>query len=1432
MSGELMKSELIFPESVAGNSGKNQLPEPLRKFYDAFLDVEPGTYDKGSTTVAMGLGLENARFGPANITVGETLVSVVHTGDYALSKGKDMTMLTLQGYAQLILFDRFYASCVMIGKESSNSVSSVTKLVTLLKKTDEERETITAEELEKAKISPSFYASIHNNPIMEAESTRGIYVILDRNTMDVSCDTVLSAMGIANLVDNDVFGIAVGVGAEINTFKNSMAFTVAATIKFAQQRFTVAGELGLLNGKINSLAFSVQGRIQVTAGVAFTELSISVKGFQEPKLAFGLGAGVALGEKMSVPEGLGIVKKAIFSDKKEFYPIELTVNGEINPLRNYYSVSGKGTFMGWFSISGSVKYDNGDWDAGFKAGLVRNRYINASLELDYRKRKDVWSIHGNLNGSVMVDWKNLLGITVKGELDLRLTSQDYTISGYRHNLKILSVSVSGMAKVKVLFTFNISVQKSWLFTLSHTISPVRSADAMPEAMFDPAKAQETWICESVDVAENKTLPISVKGDAIDAKSWKIDRQCSKSGIVKFQVAAQYTLADTSWRLTYSNGNSVTVYTAANAGDTVSLKEFTHSYYELLVDTPDAGNWTLEILGDRNSSGGLYLDALQDEKIISSLEIAEQSDTAIKFKYSAFTDSGDDKTMVQLFAEEISDTADNSPYQGVIAYLKEAKNGEYLWEIPDEFRHNATYRFYIVTASSDAALTAESNSVEVELDRKKAKLDCSWELVYSGNDTNTVTAYITVTNTGSESTAFQWKLLDYTNGDSFDADNIGAGDTADTADVIAAGEYAEIKGNSTITFTSSITITDELRDNPSSLQLSVNQCVANLQSNAGAARADDRDAEADDVDDITFSAMNSMYSRQKTISWRAVDGAAAYVLQYALEGDWDESGVFVNGITDTSYTISAAPGEYSYRVIALDNAGNALGSWSREKEVDVLFSDRQIISISGKKRTSRSQEFALNDGIYDLNGITPGNLNGTLVLYRKDLVKVKSKHNSVRAKVKEKKILSLKFVNGKLTKPAADVLLDHGDYFWKWTARSKKTSPDSEISMQLSGEVFSEEQQDRESIVIGGEDSDIPMDHAGANTETLSGEVGFCNADAIYNYITGDGGELTLSIRRGTVLDAKLKIHIYVQSEKSDKFLRRKTLTVKAGKYSENKVILNDMSIKNNFYVRIASWDKGKGKHNTDYSFDLSFDAFKDNDQIRDIIEVDGAPVSEWIGYRNDAHRYLLQIDSDDAYAVRLQGDAGDAVLKICNLKGRTIKSMRIKADGKACIDNIKLKQGNYFVVVTSRDKGKGKYNTDYTLSVSKFRTLYPKIDNSDDTRKQASLLEAIELDSRIENWLGAGDKTDFFKIDLEENIRPSTLSIYFDAQTTQAIEDGILKFTYYNKFGRTLALKECAPGEWQIKKQLSGAQEEVYIGVSLKKKADSVDYSFETSLLH
>ena len=1430
-----MESDYIIPEVVMGTSSNNKLPEPLRKFYDAFGEAAPGYYDDKNFITGMGIGLDNVPLGPVNITVDAVRISVVDTGKYTSSKDKDMTMISLQGYAQLILFDRFYASCVMIGKDSQIKVSSVTKLVTHLKKTDKERDAEKQKDINEAKISPAFYASTHNDPVNEAQSTRGIYIITDREQQNTSCYTVLSAMGVANLVDNAGFSLAIGVGAEINTFKNSMNFSVAATIRLAQsERFTVAGELGLLNGKINAIGFSLQSKVQISAGICFTSGNLSVKGFQESKIAVGIGGNVALGEKIKVPDGLGIVKKAIFSDKKDFYPVELTVSGEINPLRNYYSLSGKGTFMGLFSVSGSLAYDDGNWDAGLKAGVVHNKYLNGSLSLDFHKRKDSWNFRGNFDCSVAVDWRNLVGVSVNGELNLLLNSKDYTQNGNVYNRKDLTVTVSGMAKVKIIFTFTVSIQRTWMFNLNNTLLSASAQHASEQAyeMIDPGESRNVWVCESEDVAENKTLPISVKGNVIDVKSWKIDRQCSKSGIVKFQVAAQYTLADTSWRLTYSNGTSVTVYTAANAGDTVSLKEFTHSYYELLVDTPETGNWTLEILGDRNSSGGLYLDALQDEKIISSLEIAEQSDTAIKFKYSAFTDSSDDKTMVQLFAEEISDTADNSPYQGVIAYLEEAKNGEYLWEIPDEFRHNATYRFYIVTASSDAALTAESNSVEVELDRKKAKLDCSWELVYSGNDTNTVTAYITVTNTGSESTAFQWKLLDYTNGDSFDADNIGAGDTADTADVIAAGEYAEIKGNSTITFTSSITITDELRDNPSSLQLSVNQCVANSRGDLSTDCADGDEAQADDVDDITFSAMNSMYSRQKTISWRAVDGAAAYVLQYALEGDWDESGVFVNGITDTSYTISAAPGEYSYRVIALDNAGNKLGTWSREKEVDVLFSDRQIISISGKKRTSRSQEFALNDGIYDLNGITPGNLSGTLVLYRNDLKKVKSKKNTVKTKTQEKKVLTLKFVNGKLTKPATDVLLDHGDYFWQWTARSKKTAPDSEISMQLSGEVFSVEQKDRETVVIGGEDSDIPVDHAGVNRETISGEVGFCNADAIYNYVTDDGGELSLTVRSGTELAAKLKVYIYVQSEKSDKFIRRKTLTVKAGKYSENKVILNDMSIKNNFYVQIVSWDKGKGKHNTDYSFDLSFNAFKDDDQIRDVIEVDGAPVSEWIGFRNDAHRYLLQIDSDDAYAVRLQGDAGDAVLKICNIKGRTIKSMRIKADGKAYIDNIKLKEGNYFVVVESRDKGKGKYNTDYTLSVSKYQTLYPKIDNSDDTRKKASLLEAIELDSRIENWLGAGDKTDFFKIDLEENIQPSTLAIYFDAQTTQAIEDGILKFTCYNKFGRTLAMKECAPGEWQVKKQLSGAQDEVYIGVSLKKKAESVDYSFETSLLH
>ena len=202
-----------------------------------------------------------------------------------------------------------------------------------------------------------------------------------------------------------------------------------------------------------------------------------------------------------------------------------------------------------------------------------------------------------------------------------------------------------------------------------------------------------------------------------------------------------------------------------------------------------------------------------------------------------------------------------------------------------------------------------------------------------------------------------------------------------------------------------------------------------------------------------------------------------------------------------------------------------------------------------------------------------NFSGTVVLYRN---KLSQKKNNI--KVTAAKVLTLTFVNGKLSKPISDILLDHGDYYWEFNRKGKDISADSEVSIHLTGEVFPIEDKDREHTIIGGEDSDVPINSDGLFAETIAGEIGFFNKDAIYQYITDTGGELSLAITGDTSVDAKYKIYIYVQSEQSNQFTRAKSLTVKAGEYTTESVILNDLAIKNNFYIQIVSWDNGKAPY--------------------------------------------------------------------------------------------------------------------------------------------------------------------------------------------------------------------------------------------------------------
>ena len=394
----MAEKDYILAAVPASSDGKAALPDSLQNFYNAFKDKTPGEYIWGG-----GVGFDNLSWGPITVTVDNVRVSCIYTGDYESATVKNLKYSVVQGYAQAVFFDRFYASCVMIGEVSAENSPDVASIVMLLSQSQKEREQLEAEKIEKAKFDTSFYVQITNDPINEARNTNGIYFIEDPS--NIAVETVFQAIGVADFADNPAFGLVIAVSANINTFTNKMTFTVAGSLRLASsKKFTVAGEIGLCDGKLNAIGLYVQSKIPVAAEIYITQGSFSVKGFQEPKIAVGFGGSLAIGPDVEVPSGLGVLQKALFPNKTKFCPLELSVSGEINPVHNYYSFTGKGVLFGSISVSGAFAYDDGNIKAEVKAGLVRNSFLNGSLSAAFNKKQDDWNLRGNFNCSVTVDF--------------------------------------------------------------------------------------------------------------------------------------------------------------------------------------------------------------------------------------------------------------------------------------------------------------------------------------------------------------------------------------------------------------------------------------------------------------------------------------------------------------------------------------------------------------------------------------------------------------------------------------------------------------------------------------------------------------------------------------------------------------------------------------------------------------------------------------------------------------------------------------------------------------------------------------------------------------------------------------------------------------------------------------------------------------------
>ena len=120
-----------LPEAQSDFSGSAALPAALQPLYDSFRNSAAGEY-----TMGLGAGVDDIPFGPVNITVDNTRISVVSDEE------NERDLIILQGYAQATLFDRFYVSGILIGDAVPVDTSNIIDLVDHLSRTEEEREDI------------------------------------------------------------------------------------------------------------------------------------------------------------------------------------------------------------------------------------------------------------------------------------------------------------------------------------------------------------------------------------------------------------------------------------------------------------------------------------------------------------------------------------------------------------------------------------------------------------------------------------------------------------------------------------------------------------------------------------------------------------------------------------------------------------------------------------------------------------------------------------------------------------------------------------------------------------------------------------------------------------------------------------------------------------------------------------------------------------------------------------------------------------------------------------------------------------------------------------------------------------------------------------------------------------------------------------------
>ncbi|MDR0932212.1 MAG: hypothetical protein LBM70_04230 [Victivallales bacterium] len=303
----------------------------------------------------------------------------------------------------------------------------------------------------------------------------------------------------------------------------------------------------------------------------------------------------------------------------------------------------------------------------------------------------------------------------------------------------------------------------------------------------------------------------------------------------------------------------------------------------------------------------------------------------------------------------------------------------------------------------------------------------------------------------------------------------------------------------------------------------------------------------------------------------------------------------------------------------------------------------------------------------------------------------------------------------------------------------------------------------------------------------NGWVGFGDKTDYYKFSTTEDGALTVNLTmRQQTEKTKYKVTLYNSVGK-----KIKSVTVKGELGTLNNIFKKDvLALKGTYYLAIDAGDKGKGKHNGYYDFTVDHDYFLDLDEVNDgksytVSTATNTSISGWVGFGDASDTYLLRAGAG-AYSVSINGVSAKLKVTLRDATtGKKVKSWSVSEPNKLLLDHSLLK-GNTYLEVKASDNGKGKQNSDYSVSIVA-NEVFPKATNNNDLASATSVnFGKATFATMQDEWVGYGDAADFFSFQLDSASRVDlNLNLYNRAY--QVGKDVKVKF-YNVATGKTVKL--------------------------------------------